>query len=140
MDHDELEHPAAARLLRDFAQGVLPPAQLGHREHLHLGWLYLRRHADLGAAAVQFRGDLRRYVAAHGAQGRYHETITWAYLVLLAARQRRWPELDFAAVLAREPALLDHQRGTLARHYDVAALHASGPAAAGFLLPGEMTS
>jgi hypothetical protein len=125
-------------LWQQFAAATLPPARFGHREHLRVAWLHLQRHDDFAAAAGAFRRALRAYVAAHGAAAKYHETITWAYLALLAARRHAWPELSFDEVVAREPGLLDHRRGTLARLYDLAVLTASPTAAATFVLPGDV--
>ena len=124
-----------AALLRAFECCELPPGQLDHRTHLRLGLAFLQREHDLAAAALAFRGALRRYVRAHGVEGRYHETFTWAYLCLLEELRVQTPAADLDELLTREPALLDHRGGALARHYDVVALAACPRAARTFVLP-----
>jgi hypothetical protein len=84
-------------------------AHLSHRDHVRLGWLYL---ADpLAVAAPRFITALRRYAEAKGAGEKYHETITWAFLLLIADRRSAGetfdefaaahPELFVASPLAR---------------------------------------
>jgi hypothetical protein len=122
-------------LLTAFEAGTLPPAAFGHHEHLRAGHTLLRRCGDLAAAALRFRTALRAFTARHGAGHRYHETITWAYLVLLQAAVRRRPGATFAELVAAEPDLLDHRTGALTRHYDLAALVACPIAREVFVLP-----
>jgi hypothetical protein len=59
-----------------------------HRDHVHVAWLYLERHPPL-AAIEHFTAALRRLAAAHGKPGLYHETITWAFLLLINERRER---------------------------------------------------
>ena len=94
------------------------------------------RGADFGDAAVRFRTALRQFAAAAGVADRYHETLTWAYLAVIARRMADDPSaassLDF---VARHADLLDHRSGAIARHYDIAAITASPLARAVFVLP-----
>lgn len=59
-----------------------------HADHVRLAWLYLNEHPLLEAIA-RCTTALRRLAAFHGTPGKYHETITWAYLVLIHERMRR---------------------------------------------------
>jgi hypothetical protein len=82
----------------------------GHREHVELAWTYLqmypaRRAADAMAAAI-------RHLA--GDSGKYHETITRAWLHCVAVHDQRWGAEDFDAFLERNPDLLDR---TLLGHF-----------------------
>lgn len=125
-----------AALLAAFLDCTLPPQQLGHGEHVRLAYLFLRRHADFGEAALAFRSALRRYVTAIGRADRYHETLTWAYLALIAERLADGPdEPDSLAFVARFPELVDHRGGALAAAYDVEAITASPLARRVFVLP-----
>lgn len=113
-------HAAASMqsLLNEFELGTLPPARFSHRLHLALGWQYLQRHGFPAGAAL-FCARLKEYVQAVGAAGKYHETITWAYLVLLNEEltQRAAPGEHFDSMIARRPDLLDHRQGALMRYY-----------------------
>ena len=105
-------------LVLEFEEGTLPPARLSHRLHLALGWHYLQRDGfPVGAAA--FCDRLKAYVQAVGATGKYHETITWAYLVLL--NEERVLHADagesFDSMIERRPDLLDHRNGALMQCY-----------------------
>ncbi|MBL8265315.1 hypothetical protein [Steroidobacter sp.] len=124
---------------RAFEDGSLDPAQFSHRVHLSLAWQYLQRDG-FPEGAVQFRNHLQRYVAKVGAQGKYHETISWAYLVLLNEELclRSSSSESFDAMIQRRPDLLDHRNGAVARRYSVAQLE-SAEARRVFLLPAVMT-
>lgn len=101
-----------------FEQCTLSPADFSHRNHLALGWSYLR---ELGFpdGAARFREQLQAYVAAVGATAKFHETITWAYLVLLNEEMtlRSPPDETFESMIQRRPDLLDHRNGALAQCY-----------------------
>ncbi len=144
--HASIDAPAAATtaapsddaaLLAAFTAGTLPGAAFTHATHVRVAFLFLRTHADFGAAAPAFRAALRRYVAGLGAADRYHETLTWAYLALCQERMEGHEDADSQAFLARCPDLVDHHGGALARHYDVPALLASPLARRVFVLPGR---
>ena len=85
--------------------GSLPPAEFGHRGHLRAGFLYLRRH-DFPGACVAMKRSIQRFAASLGKGTLYHETITVAYLALIAERLAEEPvELDFDTFLTRYPEL-----------------------------------
>lgn len=106
-----------------FENGTLDPARFNHRLHLSLAWTYLQRDG-FPEGALHFRRHLKAYVAAVGAQGKYHETITWAYLVLLNEEMslRSAPGESFDTMIQRRPDLLDHRNGAIARSYSKAQL------------------
>jgi hypothetical protein len=121
-------------LVARFEARSLAPADYHHREHLRIAFAMLRG-ADLGEAAVRFRRAMRAYAQAIGAAGKYHETLTWAYLVLVHARMQGAAHTSSLGLLADHPELLDHRTGALARHYDVQAITASPFARRVFVLP-----
>lgn len=67
---------------------TLPEDRFHHADHLHAAWLYLTRLPVIEAIA-RFSNILRAYAASRGKPDRYHETITWAYLLLLNERMRQ---------------------------------------------------
>jgi hypothetical protein len=101
-----------------FESGTLDPAQFDHRLHLGLAWAYLQRDG-FPEGALCFRQHLKTYVAKVGAAGKYHETITWAYMVLLNEELslRSPPGESFDTMIQRRPDLLDHRNGAIARCY-----------------------
>jgi hypothetical protein len=110
--------PSEDELLRAFEALTLEPALFTHRRHLAFAWHYLQRHG-FPQGAARFVEVLKAYVEHVGAAGKYHETITWAYLVLLneelVLRANR--DEPFESLVQRRPDLLDHRSGPLARIY-----------------------
>ncbi|MEV6844275.1 hypothetical protein [Actinoplanes sp. NPDC051411] len=92
--------------------------RFGHREHLHLAWLAVRRHGP--SAATDLIGDgIRRTARYAGAPQKYHATMTGAWTRLVAHHVPGGPD-DFAAFLGRFPRLLDKR--LLTGHYSSARL------------------
>jgi N-formylglutamate deformylase len=60
----------------------LPPSAFGHEGHVRAAYLWLRS-GTLGEAIDRVGSAIRRYAAAQGRAGRYHETITLAYVLLI---------------------------------------------------------
>src|SRR4029450_13722125 len=83
----EIGHHA---LLQGFFDATLPADQFHHRQHLQAAWLFVRKHGMPGALG-EFTAAIKRFADAKGATGLYHETITWAFLLLIAERQARVP-------------------------------------------------
>lgn len=92
-----------------------PGERFGHREHVRLAWVYLRRHgAEEGYERI--RGTIQRYATALGAPGKYHETVTRAWSAHVYRALRETPELEpFSAFQEAHPGLRDSK--LLARHY-----------------------
>ena len=110
-------------VLDAFESGSLDPARFTHREHLSVAWKYLQRDG-FPEGALNFRRHLQAYVTKVGAAAKYHETITWAYLVLLNEEMslRSPPGEAFDTMIKRRPDLLDHRGGAIARCYSKAQL------------------
>jgi hypothetical protein len=103
--------------LAAFESGAIPNAAFHHREHVRVAWLYLRELPP-AAALARFTEGLQRFAAAHGVPGLYHETITWAYLLLIRERMARTEEAtDFASFAAAHPDLLTWKPSILDRYY-----------------------
>ncbi len=101
-----------------FEACTLPPALFTHRLHLSVGWSYLQRYG-FPEGVVRFRERLLAYVAAVGAQSKYHETLTWTYMILMNEERvlRSHPNESFDAMIARRPDLLDHHNGAITSAY-----------------------
>jgi len=99
-----------------------------------MAFLYLRRYPAL-EALERFSTSLVRFATAHGKPKLYHETITWAYLLLIRERlartgcQQTWTE--FAASNAD---LLNWKDNVLKKYYHAETL-ASDLARTTFLFP-----
>ena len=100
-----------------FEAAILPADQFTHAAHVRVAWWYLRHH-PLGEALTRFTASLKRYAAHHGATGLYHETITVAYVLLIAERLATSPNLSWLDFSAAYPELLARQPSLLDRYYD----------------------
>ena len=69
--------------LAAFTNCVLPPSLFRHGDHLRLAWLQLHRK-PFDEALLLIRKGIQRYAAHFGASQIYHETITTAWVKLLA--------------------------------------------------------
>ena len=100
--------------LAAFEDGTLPEECFHHRDHVRAAWLLLRESSP-SAALERFSTALKRFAAAKGKTGLYHETITWAYLLLINERMERggrdvdWDGFASANsdLLAWHPSVLD---------------------------------
>lgn len=104
-------------LIRRFEACTLQPSQFPHREHVRLGWLYLHR-LPLTEAVAAFSAGLRAFATSLGKPDRYHETITWAYLLIIQDRIARGPvDASWEAFAADNADLIVSGRQVLERYY-----------------------
>jgi len=92
----------------------LPNELFHHRDHLRLAWIYLQRYGA-SAAPARIAESIRRYAAHHGKSDKYHETVTVAWLRLVADSTGRTRAANFDELLASSPELLD--KNTLNQNY-----------------------
>jgi hypothetical protein len=86
-------------------------------------------------ALERFCGGLRRVAQAAGKPERYHETITWAYLLLINERmERSGRDLSWEEFARRNPDLLRWKPSVLEAYYSAEDL-ASDLARRVFVLP-----
>jgi len=114
--------------------------RFGHRQHVQLTWLAVRRYGMPAAIGLVSDG-IRRTARYAGAPQKYHETISRAWVELVAHHAIGHPggaagagggEADFGGFAARHPLLLDKR--LLARFYHPATL-ASPAARTGWVEP-----
>jgi len=100
---------------------------------VQVAWLFVRKFGMPGALG-EFAAAIRRFADAKGATGLYHETITWAFLLLIAERQARSGADTWEAFAAAHPDLLVWKPSILERYYSKELL-ASELARRTFLMP-----
>jgi hypothetical protein len=104
-----------------FETGNLLPADFDHRAHLRAAFCLARRRPFL-EACIAMRDGLRDIARRAGRPGLYHETITVAFMSIVAQRAASRPGLAWDELVAACPELMD--RGLLARWYAPATLEA----------------
>lgn len=106
-----------SELLVRFDAATLSAAEFPHREHVRVAWLYLRERSLLDVLE-RFPRHLRALATALGADGLYHETITWFFLMLVHDRIVHDGARDsWAEFAARNRDLLDPSSAIMGRFY-----------------------
>ena len=120
-------------LLDKFVDTTLPADQFHHAQHVNVAWLFVREYGMPGALG-EFSAAIKRFADAKGKTGLYHETITWAFLLLISERQARNPAGTWQQFEAANPDLLVWQPSILERYYSKELL-ASDLARRTFVMP-----
>lgn len=117
-----------------FMNGTLPPSEMSHPLHVRLVWADLQRHR-LGLVIDRQVEGLRRFTERHGAQGKFHTTITLAFVLLIHERlETHGRHLSWDEFAARNPDLLSYRPSPLAPYYNEETLR-SDKARRVFVLP-----
>jgi hypothetical protein len=111
---------------------TLPSGRFDHAAHVRVAWWYLR-HCTLGEALDRFARGLKRFAAANGAEDKYHETLTVAWMLLIAERLYDASGLSWPEFASRYPELLARPP-LVCRYYTEQTLR-SERARAGFVMP-----
>jgi hypothetical protein len=120
--------------LERFVRGEVDSASFPHREHIRMGFEMLRRH-DFAETVLHFSSTLRTMAARAGKPQAFHQTITIAYLSLIAERMSAADYADYAdfdTFAGSNADLLD--KSALARLYSPERLGADA-ARRTFILP-----
>ena len=113
------------------AEVMASTERFGHREHIHLTWLAVRRHG-VGDAIRLVSNGIQQTARYAGAPQKYNETVSRAWVELVAHHTEHDPAPDFDAFAAGNPALLDKR--LLTRFYRSSTL-ASAAARTGWVAP-----
>ena len=124
-------------LIAQLESCTLAEDRFHHAEHVHAAWLYLTRF-PVAVAIARFSQALRAYATSLGKASRYHETITWAYLLLVNERIRREEtHATWEQFAATHSDLLDWKESVLLRYYRKETLE-SDLARRVFLMPDRL--
>ena len=108
---------SAVDLLASFEAGTLDPATFHHQDHIRLAWAHLQRY-PLPDAIQRVCAGLRQLARRAGKPDRYHETVTWAFLVLINERMELGGrELAWEAFERRNADLLHWSPSVLSAYY-----------------------
>lgn len=128
-------------LLVAFERCSIAGEDFHHADHVRVAFLYLNRFAPLEAMG-RFSEALKNFAAHNDKAQRYHETITWAFFLLIRERMTKsflqnghhptWE--DFASA---NPDLLDWKNNILKKYYSQEIL-ASDLARTIFILPDRL--
>lgn len=122
-----------AEIVEAFENATLEPGEFGHEAHVLVAWHYLKELSLLDAI-VRFTQLIKRLTRKLGVSSKYHETITWFYLIKVAERIKAAPQADWPAFKAANPDLFAWNPSLVDRYYSKALLE-SDMARRMFLLP-----
>lgn len=100
-----------------FETAVLDASIFDHKNHVKMAWIYLKKF-ELPEAMINFSKALKNFAKVNGAENLYHETITFAYLILInerlriAEKQASWEEF-----IKDNPDLFDRKDNILKKYY-----------------------
>ncbi len=100
--------------LDSFVRSEADPSNFPHEQHVYMGFELLRRYEFSEAAHVYCRA-LRAMTQRAGKPQVFHQTITIAFLSLIAERMHTCNPADFPDFAAQNPDLLD--KSVLSRWY-----------------------
>ena len=103
-------------LFNRFVDTTLPSDQFHHRQHVQVAWMFIQKYG-MPQALAEFSTAIKRFADAKGATGLYHETITWAFLLLIAERQAKCGAETWEAFAAANADLLVWKPSILERYY-----------------------
>ena len=103
-------------LVTAFETASLPGERFDHAAHVRVGWWYVTHH-PIDDAIARFGAALRRFAAAKGAPDKYHQTMTVAWLLIIADRVASADRLDWTTFAARHPDLLTNRPSVLSHYY-----------------------
>jgi hypothetical protein len=122
--------------LARFMRGETDPRTFAHREHVRMAFEMLRRY-DFATAALHYSHALRLITEKIGKPEKFHQTVTIAFLAIIAERLESSEATDFETFIAAHPDL--ESKATLARWYGTERLNTAA-ARRTFLLPDPLGS
>jgi hypothetical protein len=110
-EHADANALSDAQFLAAFESCTLAASAFRHYEHVRVAWLYLGA-APLEEATALMAAGIRHFALYHtGSEARYSESLTRAWVRLVARARATSPDAPtFAMFAASNPALFDRKR------------------------------
>jgi len=125
--------PTPAISLADFEDACIDAREFDHAAHVYVAWQLLAE-VPVPEAIARYASALQRLTRKLGVPGKYHETITGFFILLVAERRQACPARDWDRFAAANADLLRDPAALLAQFYSPARL-GSDTARWTFLLP-----
>lgn len=109
-----------------------------HEAHVYTAWLYLNEW-PLNEAIDRFCQAIRHLTVSLGAEDKYHETITWFFLLLIHQRRQNDPSASWQTFREQNLDLVTGAGPLLRQHYTAQTL-ASDVARQTFVLPDRIAA
>jgi len=103
--------------IASFEDASLANESFHHADHVRMAFLYLCRYPAL-EALQRFSTSLMKFAASKGKPELYHETITWAFLLLIRERMARaGGQQTWTQFATDNPDLLNWKENALKKYY-----------------------
>jgi hypothetical protein len=119
--------------IRAFEAGDIDPEQFDHAAHVRVVWCYLQLF-PVADTLVRFTSAIRALTERLGMPQKYHETITWFFIIVIANRVAGSASRNWEDFKRENGDLIANSSTLLKRHYSAGRL-ASPDARRGFVLP-----
>lgn len=122
--------------IEKFEAGDIDPARFDHESHVYIAWLYVQSN-ELADAIGKFDKALKRLVSKFGERDKYHATLTWFFMLLVAERTiDNEPWLTFKN---KNQDVITDSKNILSRYYTTERLY-SESARKSFVLPDKLAA
>ena len=128
-----LNDPCIEKTVQAFETATVATSDFNHEAHIKVGWAYLQDNDQL-EAINRFTAAIKRLTQNLGVPGKYHETITWFYLLKIAERCARHTDADWHAFKSGNSDLFEWNPSIVQNYYSDALL-SSETARHMFVLP-----
>jgi len=109
--------PCSASIsIEAFEDTAVDPDRFDHEAHIHIGWSYLQLY-ELEEALYRFSAALRRLTKRLGIETKYHETITWFFMILIAERRSTSASNDWQVFKQRNADLFARRPSIVSNYY-----------------------
>ena len=99
-----------------FENCTLPPQLFSHEAHLRLAWIKIKKYGLQDAESI-IQNQLEAYVKHHGAQDKYHVTLTVAAVKIVDHFMQRSTTKEFNELLVEFPRLKNNFKELILSHY-----------------------
>ena len=87
-----------------------------HEAHVYVAWSYLQQH-DLLESIGRYRKTLKLLTSSLGVPDKYHETMTWFYMIAVSEHSMTTGPSDWSTFRAKNPALFERSPSVINRFY-----------------------
>ncbi len=133
---EQKEYCDPSMSIEAFESGAVDPDEFDHEAHVYVAWLYLQDY-ELNDAIAGFCAALKRLTRKLGIGSKYHETITWFFMIAINERLQSTSFDDWHSFRRQNPDLFASSPSLIGRHYSGERLQ-SPLARTHFLLPDRL--
>lgn len=123
--------------IESFEAGTIDIDEFDHAAHVYIAWLYLGKFA-LHEAISRFTDAIRRITRQHGVPGKYHETVTWFFMFLIAERRNGLQAKDWFSFERNNEDLFARGSDNILNNYYSSDVLGSVRARQSFVLPDKL--